>query len=79
MKQLVIKPIGFPLPLRECPPGHFTTIEWWKDGLVYLKTEYYLEPGFNKVMAFCDSGEYCHIDNDEEVIPCEVIVEEVEV
>ena len=76
MKKLVIKPTDFPITLAECPPGHFILLEHLNDALVYLKTEYHLEPYYKDIMAFCDSGEYCHVDNETLVYPCEARWEE---
>lgn len=47
MKQLIIKPDGWPCTLAECPPGHFLH----GDHLAF-KSEY----GDND--AYCDNGEY---------------------
>lgn len=49
MRQLVIKPDGWPCTLAECPPGFFVA-----GNSLCLKTEYSSE----KTEAYLDSGEY---------------------
>lgn len=46
MQRLEMKPDGFPLKLKECPPGFFL----FNDSICF-KSEYGDD-------AFCDSGEY---------------------
>lgn len=63
MKRLVLRPVGWPCALADCPPGLFVC-----DDVVGLKTEY------GNTEAYCDSGErFCSKDL---VQPCEALWEE---
>ena len=51
MKQLIIKPEGWPTTLLECPPGFFV---WQK--ILCLKSEYRNKDG--NIEAFNEAGEF---------------------
>ena len=60
MKQLVLKPNGWPCTLEECPPGIFVCGE-----NIGFKSEY----SNDKTEAFCESGEYFCAGDDKIVQP----------
>lgn len=49
-KELVLRPVGWPCTLYQCPPGFFLY-----NGNVCFKTEYRSD---NKMEVFCESGEF---------------------
>lgn len=76
MRQLQLKPSGWPCTLKECPPGLFVFGE-----ILGLKTEYSPE---NEIEAFCsDTGEafwggtHSHQNRDQLMVqPVEAVWEE---
>lgn len=67
-RKLTIKPNGWPLPLKECPPGHFVFQSEGTPGCLGFKTEYNVQ---NKEAGECfnEGGEYLCIGADALVQP----------